>query len=304
MILISSVPRPHPPCAETDQISCAGTSTGFGKRLVSIVLARGDYVVATVRKPEDVQAVVSNSKSSRLQVFVLDLRDSPQSIRDQVREVLVRWGRIDVLVNNAGTAPKSLLGEGGSEFYTEQLQMNLVGTLNVTNAVLPSMRERRDGTVIFLGSRSVWKPEVPLTGYYAAWKAATHLALGATYSAELRDFGIRVMVICPGGFRTEKIHAGPLVVDNRIPEYDALRKEALANFDGGWERASGDPTKAMELLVDVVNGEGKAAGKEFPLYLLMGSLSYDAARVSLQKLCRSMELWEDVSRDLDIDPDE
>ncbi|CCM01679.1 uncharacterized protein FIBRA_03743 [Fibroporia radiculosa] len=282
---------------------CAGTSSGFGKRLVPIILARGDYVIATVRKPEDFQVVVSESDVHRVHIILLDLKESEQSIKEKVKGALAKWGRVDVLINNAGTAPKGLLPEGGAEFFMEHLQINVIGTMSVTNAVLSNMRERRTGTVVFLGSRSAWRPDIILAGYYSAWKAAIH-SLGASYAAELERFGVRVTVFCPGGFRTENIHTWPILINDHIPEYDALREETSALFNANWKKAPGDPVKAMELLVDVVNGEGKAAGKKFPLYLPVGNATFDAARAYWQNLSQTMDEWEDVAKNLNFDEEE
>ncbi|CCM01677.1 uncharacterized protein FIBRA_03741 [Fibroporia radiculosa] len=277
-----------------------GTSTGFGKRLVSQVLSRGDYVIATVRKPEDFKVNVTESDRARLQVLALDLNDPQESIQGKVDGALAKWGRIDVLVNNAGSAPKALLEEGGAAFSDTHLSTNITGTINVTNAVLPNMRDRRSGMVVFLGSRSVWNAEIPLTAHYIISKAAQHV-LGETYASELKSFGVRVLIFCPGGFRTENIHTRPLVVHNRIAAYDTFRDEAMVDFNERWRNAPGDPEKAMKVLVDAINGEGKAKGRELPLYLLLGNPTYDAARAYCEKLSQTMASWEDVTKDLDLE---
>lgn len=151
----------------------AGTSSGFGKRLVASVLARGDCVIATARNPEKLRAVFPQSER-RLHLLQLDVSDPVEVVQQRVKDALAVWGRIDVVVNNAGYGVKAVLEEGGSLAAFTQFQTNLFGVLNVTNAVLPHMRERRSGTVVIIGSRSAWRAEVSPAGLYAASKAAVH----------------------------------------------------------------------------------------------------------------------------------
>jgi len=278
-----------------------GTSSGFGKRLVKSIVLRGDYVLATVRRLQDFQVDLTNEERSHVHVLVLDLTDTADVIQQKAIKALEIWGRVDILVNNAGVAPKALLEEAGTSFIMSQFQSNLFAVMYLTNALLPQMRERRSGTIVFMGSRSVWKPDTPMTGNYIATKAAIH-ALGETYACELAQFNVRVMIVCPGGFRTEKIHLAPLTIDHRIPAYDAYRDEEFEKFHDRWRNATGDPVKAVELVVDVVKGEGKAQGRDLPLYLLLGSPTYDAARTHCNTLLKSMEVWEDIAKDLDLEP--
>ncbi|OSX63704.1 hypothetical protein POSPLADRAFT_1069886 [Postia placenta MAD-698-R-SB12] len=277
-----------------------GTSSGFGKRLVKSILARGDYVIATVRALDRFQIPLSDEERCRVHVLVFDLADTHENIQKLAAKAAGLWGRIDVLVNNAGVAPKSLLEELGESTLSSAFQTNFFGVLNLTNAILPYMRARRSGTVVFMGSRSVFKPDMPLTGAYVASKAALHGA-AETYSSELKPFGVRVLIACFGGFRTEGIHIAPVTVDNPAPGLDDFRQKAIHSFDGAWERAPGDPDKAMEVLVDAVRGEGKAKGRDLPLYLFIGGPTYTATREHCRMLLKSMDEWEDVAKDLDFD---
>ncbi|KZT05083.1 NAD-P-binding protein [Laetiporus sulphureus 93-53] len=279
-----------------------GTSSGFGRRLVTLVLARGDYVIGTVRRAEDFQVSVFETDRTRLHVIVLDLKDEKATMQEKVREAVSVWGRIDVLVNNAAWAPKSLLEEGGTSFVLDLFQTNVFGVLNLTNAVLPYMRERKSGTVVFFGSRSVWKADTILTGHYIATKGAIH-ALAETYAAELEPFNVRVVLAAPGGFRTENIHTAPIISEHQMSAYDDLRETELAIYHERWRQAPGDPVKAMELLIDVVKKEGKAEGREIPFYLILGSPTYEAARAHCGRLLQVMDQWEDVAKDLEFDAD-
>ncbi|RPD81368.1 NAD(P)-binding protein, partial [Lentinus tigrinus ALCF2SS1-7] len=279
-----------------------GTSSGFGKRLVASVLARGDCVIATARNLEKLRAVFPTPER-RLHLLQLDISDAAELVQQRVKEALAVWGRIDVVVNNAGYGVKAVLEEGGALAALTQFQTNLFGVLNVTNAVLPHMRERRAGTVVILGSRSAWRAEASPAGLYAASKAAVH-AVGETYASELRPFGVRVLIVAPGAFRTEGVHAYPATINTHIPAYDDMRNAGMARFTAIAGHEKGDPAKAMELLVDVVKGEGRAAGREWPLWLVLGRDAYVDVRAKTQKLLATMDAWEDVATDLEFDCDQ
>ncbi|KZT70275.1 NAD(P)-binding protein [Daedalea quercina L-15889] len=276
-----------------------GTSSGFGKRLVSAVLARGDYVIGTVRNLESFTLPVGDR--TRLRIIVLDVCDNTENIQKTVNEALSIWGRIDVVVNNAGFGMKTLIEEGGALAATKQFQTNVMGVINVTNAILPHMRERRSGTIVMIGSRSAWHA-TPITGFYVASKAAVH-ALAETYATELAQFNIRVTVCAPGAFRTENVHNVPYTSNHHIPEYDPLREKCVSKFKAVAAQAMGDPDKAMNVLVDAVRGEGKAKGRELPLYLMLGNATYDHVREHCARLLEDMNKWEDIAKDLDFDPE-
>ncbi|KAH9939302.1 NAD-P-binding protein [Epithele typhae] len=281
-------------CAST------GTSSGFGKRLVASVLARGDCVIATARNVEKLATVFPNPDRTRLRLVQLDISDPNEVIQQRVKEALGAWGRIDVVVNNAGYGVKAILEEGGALAALTQFQTNIFGVLNVTNAVLPHMRERRAGTVVMIGSRSAWRAEASPSGPYAASKAALH-AIGETYATELRPFGVRVLIVAPGAFRTEGVHAYPATINTHIPAYDAARNAGMERFASIAGHESGDPARAMELVVDVVKGEGRAQGREWPLWLVLGRDAYVDVRAKTQRLLDTMNAWEDVATDLDFE---
>ncbi|THH29870.1 hypothetical protein EUX98_g4307 [Antrodiella citrinella] len=279
-----------------------GTSSGFGKRLVASILARGDRVIATARSIEKMKSLYTLSGASRTRLYLLrlDITDNVETIQKVVSEALSVWGRIDVLVNNAGYGVKSVIEEGGSLAALTQFQTNVFGVINTTNAVIPQMRERRSGTIVIIGSRSGWTPAMPPVGFYAASKAAVH-AIGETYSTELAPFGIRVMVVAPGSFRTENVLKQPMTIHNHIPEYDGLRAAAADKFAAVAGNEKGDPVKAMELLVDVVRGEGRAYGREWPLWLFMGKDCYRDVRSKCEKVLQTLDTWEDLAMDLEFD---
>ena len=101
----------------------------------------------------------------------------------------------------------------------------------------------------------------------------------------------------------ENVHNVPYTSNHHIAEYDALREKCVGGFKAVAAQAMGDPDKAMNLLVDAVRGEGKAKGRELPLYLMLGNVTYDHVREHCARLLEDMDKWEDIAKDLDFDPE-
>ncbi|KAH7926596.1 NAD(P)-binding protein [Leucogyrophana mollusca] len=274
-----------------------GTSSGFGRRLVASARARGDRVIATARTIEKIQDLPAGPD---LHILQLDVDSSPEIIKSRVDEAAKIWGTIDVLVNNAGKGLPGILEEGGVERLIAQYKTNVFGVLNVTNAVVPHMRKTGGGTVVVFGSRSAWKPEIIGMGFYGSSKAAVH-ALTETLSLELSAFNIRVLLVEPGAFRTENIYGYAFHTDNPIPENDPLRAKGQVIFTSVAGTQPGDPNKAVEVIVDVVRGEGVAAGRDWPLYLVLGKDAERDIRFKIQKVLKHLDDWSDVVRGVDLD---
>ncbi|KAG1894358.1 uncharacterized protein F5891DRAFT_1256097 [Suillus fuscotomentosus] len=274
-----------------------GTSSGFGRRLVSIVLERGDRVVAAARSLQKIQDF---PQSPNLHLLELDVTSGTTVIKERVDEAAKVWGRIDVLVNNAGIVLLGILEECGVDFLTRQFRPNVCGVLDVTNAALPYMRERKSGTVVIIGSRSAWKPENKGIGAYASSKAAVQ-AMSETLAVELAQFNIRVLIVEPGAFRTENIYSNKVDTwTNPIPDYDETRVETQVRYKAIHGRQPGDPMKAMKFVADVVRGEGVAAGRKWPLYLVLGEDAEQDIRNKCMVMLKHLDEWQDVIRDVNL----
>lgn len=114
-------------------------------------------------------------------------------------------------------------------------------------------------------------------------------------SVELAPFGVKVLLVAPGAFRTEGIYGGQFPKDNLIPAYDTMREASIKRFHSIAGTEKGDPDKAMELLVDVVRGEGQAAGRPWPFYLVLGEDAAANARSRANKVIKDIEGWEDLT---------
>ncbi|KAF8623796.1 hypothetical protein AX17_007299 [Amanita inopinata Kibby_2008] len=280
-----------------------GTSSGFGRRLVFAALARGDRVVATARSSDKLAALVESCNTTQrdnLRTIQLDVTEGKASIEVKMRQAAAYWGHIDVLVNNAGSGYPSLVEEAGTDLLRTQFQTNVFGLLDVTVAGLPYLRERKESTLILVGSRSAWSTNVIGRGIYAASKAAVH-ALAETLTVELAPFGVRVLNVAPGAFRTEGIYCNGFYDRNSLASYDDMRSAAIKRFATIPGKEKGDPDKAMEIIVDVVRGEGVAKDKPWPALLALGE---DAERDIRNKCIGTMQVldeWKHVATSMNID---
>jgi len=281
-----------------------GASAGLGMALTRSILARGDYVIASSRslKPFDELRQDPNIDQTRLRFLTLDVTSPFGEIKKCIDEALTIWGRIDVLVNNAGTCTFGVAEELGAEGVMKEMKTNFFGPINVTNAVLPSMRERRDGTVIFIGSRSAYRTSIPGTSTYSSSKAAIH-AYAETLSVELEQFNIRVTIAAPGTFST-KINT-PTRAGAPLAGYEALRDRMDKFLPNYAKIPKGNPDLGMSALVDVVRREGRAAGRgPAPLWLFLGEDSIRDVRKRTQAFHSVLEEWEDVGTNLGLPQEE
>ncbi|KZT32511.1 NAD(P)-binding protein [Sistotremastrum suecicum HHB10207 ss-3] len=283
-----------------------GCSSGFGFELVHSALARGDRVIATARSLDNIRYL---ERSDRCYVMNVDVSNEDESVMERIaKEAWGVWDGVDVVVNNAGFGTVGSLEEAGVQGLLKQYQTNVFGAVRVTNAFLPYMRQRRYGTVLFIGSRSGWRTNLPLGGIYASSKAALH-AIAETYRTELAQFNIRSLLIEPGGFRTRTIrtvqfssspHQKRLspsmsVSTKHISDYDDISEKAekFVSQVGGSEE--GDPKKAAEVILDIVRGEGVARGREWPEWLFLGSDCLRDVGDKCDRVRGVMEEWKDVS---------
>ncbi|KAG9220096.1 hypothetical protein CCMSSC00406_0009881 [Pleurotus cornucopiae] len=282
-----------------------GTSSGFGRSLVRSVLDRGDRVIASARSIDklkedlDVSDLAGHGLDA-LSLLQLDVTSGEQAIRRAVAEAAAIWGRIDVLVNNAGIGLPGLLEEGGSDLLRRQFETNVFGLMDVTTATLPYMRAQKSGTIVNIGSRTTWKTEFVGIGFYGSSKAAVH-AISETLALEVAPFNIRVLLVAPGSFRTG-IYSQPYFTSNPLEDYDVIRAESQKRFASVPGTEKGDPDKAMEALVDTVRGEGVARENgrdgEWPGLLILGADAEQDVRVKTSKVIGVLDKWGDVARNV------
>jgi NAD(P)-dependent dehydrogenase (short-subunit alcohol dehydrogenase family) len=258
-----------------------GSSRGLGRALAEAVLAAGHNLVATARDPEQLRDLEG------AHVVALDVTDREQA-RVAVQAAVERFGRLDVVVNNAGYANVNAIEDFSEEDFRAQLETNLWGVVNVTRAALPVLREQRSGHIIQISSVG-GRVTSPGIGPYQTAKWAVE-GFSGVLAKEVAPLGIKVTVIEPGGFRTDWAGSSMTVHDIN-PAYEASVGQMIAYREGAV--ALGDPAKAAQAILQVAQAD------EPPLQLLLGSDAYAIARATDEARIASDEAWKDLTLSTD-----
>jgi NAD(P)-dependent dehydrogenase (short-subunit alcohol dehydrogenase family) len=261
-----------------------GTSQGFGSELVRAALQKGDCVVATSRNPEKVASAFEKSKD-RLLAMPMDLRNSAQ-IAGVIDAAIKRFGKIDVLVNNAGYGLLGAVEEADDSEISKVFETNVFGLLRLTRAVLPHMRSRRGGFIVNLSSIG-GLVGLPGFGIYNATKFAVE-GLSEAMSKELAPLGVRVMIVEPGPFRTDFLGGSLAMAAKVLPDYGAMAGQTRAAAATRHGAQPGDPVRAAEAIIQAVTSERP------PLHLVLGAMAYDVATKKIDALRADMQTWREV----------
>lgn len=267
-----------------------GTSSGFGRELAKAVLAHGDNVVATARRPETLDDLL-RTYGDTVRAVALDVTDA-DAARAAVDTAVKEFGSLDVLVNNAGYAVSGSLEETPEDEFRAQIEANLFGVVNVTKAALPVLRAQRSGHILQFSSIGGRVGGTPGLGAYQTAKFAVE-GYSEVLNNEVKPFGVKVTIVEPGGFRTNwSIGAGTVaapVGEDYEPSVGAFlrfREEYSGNEPG-------DPVRAAQVLIDLV------ASDEPPLRLLLGSDALKRAREGAEARAAETERWADVTLSTD-----
>ncbi|OPF71169.1 short-chain dehydrogenase/reductase [Streptomyces antioxidans] len=267
-----------------------GSSRGLGRALVTAALEAGDRVVATARRLEAV-AEAFEEYGDRVHPLALDVT-RPGAAREAVDAALARFGRIDVLVNNAGYANVSPIETSDDEDFRAQFETNFWGVYHVTKAALPVLRKQGAGTVVQISSIGGRVGGSPGIASYQAAKFAVD-GFSRVLAAETAPLGVRVMVVEPSGFATD--WAGSSMTVHPIPDaYDATVGEMNRRVRQSADGAAGDPRRAAEIIVRTVR-RGEVPG-HLPLGVNAASMARDYSRDQLAEAAA----WEEVSRSADF----
>lgn len=222
-----------------------GASRGFGAQIAALALAQGDNVVATARRPEAVAERLGEHPS--LLALALDVTEEAQARRAAAAAV-ARFGRIDVLLNNAGFGLLGAVEEASAEEVERLYRTNVFGLLNVTRAVLPYMRAQRAGRVLNISSIGGYRGAAGF-GVYSSTKFAVE-GLSEALHAELAPLGVHVTVVEPGYFRTDFLDASSLAISpTRIEDYSASAGRVRSVAVGLNHGQPGDPERLARVLV-------------------------------------------------------
>jgi NAD(P)-dependent dehydrogenase (short-subunit alcohol dehydrogenase family) len=269
-----------------------GASRGFGLEITKEALSRGDSVIATARNPQTVLDALPDG-GDRLLAVGLDVGVAEQ-VKAAVDAGIERFGRIDVLVNNAGRGLVGAVEETSDAEARAIFDINVFGLLAVTREVLPHMRAAKSGLVVNLSSVGGFV-SWPGWGVYAATKFAVE-ALSEAMTHELAPLGIKSVAIEPGPFRTNFLDGSSLsVVETHIDDYGATAGAAR-----GWAADTnygqdGDPVKAAKIIVDL------AGYDELPERIQLGAAAVNDIAAKLQRTAEDQDDWRSISLSADFD---
>ena len=270
-----------------------GCSTGLGRELARCVLARGARAVLTARDKARV-VDLAQGHSERCLALDLDVTDNAQ-IAAAVAAAIARFGRIDVLVNNAGYGYQAAVEEGDDQEIRAMFDTNVFGLFAMTRAVLPGMRTRRAGHVMNITSVAGLVGYAG-SGHYAASKHAVE-GWSDSLAAEVAPLGIRVTCIAPGPFRTDFAGRSLRQTPTRIAEYDATAGARLRGTVQGSGSQPGDPLRAVEAMVLV------SEHPHPPRHLVLGSIGVAGVATVLQSTLGEIETWRATSIGCDFPTD-
>ncbi len=261
-----------------------GCSTGLGRALASAALERGENVVVTARDVSTVEDLARSYPGTAL-TLPLDVTDHAQ-IQAVVRAARERFGTVDVLVNNAGHGYRAAVEEAEQDRVHELFATNFFGPLALIQAVLPGMREQRNGTIVNISS--IGARSCPIgAGLYAATKAALE-ALSASLRKEVQQLGISVVVVEPGAFRTN--YKRSLVQSREAISDYAATVGARRNEDPGEDgNQPGDPARAAQAIIAAVESPST------PLTLVLGDDALSWFRDAMKELNADVDAWEATS---------
>jgi NAD(P)-dependent dehydrogenase (short-subunit alcohol dehydrogenase family) len=268
-----------------------GSSRGLGRSLAEAVLQAGHNLVATARDPSRLSDLVERH-GDRIRALALDVTDAAAS-QAAIESAVRTFGRLDVLVNNAGYGNVNAIEDTSLDEFRAQIETNLFGVINVTKAAIPVMREQKSGHIIqfsSVGGRIGALGRAP----YSAAKWAVE-GFSEVLAREVGPLGVKVTIIEPGGFRTDFAGASTTIRDGR-PEY-AQTVGAVARFQRDYDgRQPGDPAKAARVIVKI------AGLDEPPLRLLLGSDAVSAVEKNDLAKIEADRKWRDLSVSTDFDP--
>lgn len=267
-----------------------GSSRGFGSELAEAALDAGENVIATARRPADLDGLVARY-GDRVRAVALDVTDATAA-RAAVATAVREFGRLDVVVNNAGYANSAPIEEMAEDDFRAQIEANLFGVVNVTRAALPVLRGQRSGHIVQFSSIGGRVGGTPGMGAYQTAKFGVE-GFSEVLNAEVGPLGIKVVIVEPGPFRTEwsttsmiRADVGP-DYERTVGEVNRMREATAATWPG-------DPTRAAKIILDVV------AMDDPPLRLLLGASAVELALRSAEERSAEARRWAELSRSADF----
>ncbi|MGW7088929.1 oxidoreductase [Streptomyces sp. NPDC054871] len=280
----------QPSTPETGKVwFITGTSTGLGRALAHEVIAAGERLVATARDTSPLDDLIS-AAPDRVRAVPLDVTD-PAAVDDAVATALKEFGRIDVLVNNAGYAMRGAVEELSDAELRHQFDTNVFGAMDVTRKVLPTMRAQRSGCIVQMSSVGGVMATLGGTAYAGTKFALEGLSEGL--AAEVAHLGIHVVIVEPGPFRTDFGGRSVRFADP-IEDYRSVLDPAKKQFLAMHGTQPGDPARAARAIITATRMEKP------PLRLPLGANAVDRIRERLQLRLDEVDATEPLGRPTDF----
>ena len=262
-----------------------GCSTGFGREFARAALAHGFRVVATARDPNTLDDLIAGHEGNAI-ALALDVTNSDQ-IKHAVSEAERVFGRIDVLVNNAGYGYLAAVEEGEEKDIRAMFEANFFGLAAMVRAVLPGMRARRHGYIVNVASVGGIVGFAG-SGYYAATKFAVE-GLSEALASEVAPLGLRVLLVEPGPFRTDwagrSLKQSPIFITD-YEQTAGKRRRGMAQYSG---TQPGDPARAVEAVIKALQSP------EPPQHLVLGREGFENVERQLKSELEQIGLWKETS---------
>ncbi|MFJ5775968.1 SDR family NAD(P)-dependent oxidoreductase [Streptomyces sp. NPDC093094] len=267
-----------------------GASSGFGRAITEAALADGDVVVGAARRPEALGDLVA-AHPDQMEAIALDVTDTVAA-EETLQDVVVRHGRIDVLVNNAGRTHVGAFEETTDDELRDLFDLHVFGPAALTRAVLPYMRERGSGAIVQMSSMG---GQMSVAGFaaYSGTKFALE-GMSEALADEVREFGIKVLIVEPGAFRTSLFEGGRAGASEDTGVYGKVN-QTRAFVAGGHGAQPGDPAKLASLVIAALEAP------ETPLHLPVGEDAVAAVLDHLDQVRADVTEWEKRARDTAFD---
>lgn len=263
-----------------------GASKGLGLSLAKRLLTEGEKVVATSRSLEDLKNAVGEHEN--FLPLILNLTDE-KNVGEGIEKAVSHFGKIDVIVNNAGYGLSGALEELSDEETRKNFDVNVFGSLNVIRKALPFLREQKSGHIFNIASIGGFTGDFPGFSIYCATKFAVH-GFSESLGAEVKDFGIKVTVVSPGYFRTNFLEDSSLnTPKNPIQEYKSVRDVIDAHENSINGNQPGDPEKAALAFIKTANMQNP------PMHLFLGEDAYQIAEGKIKSVQKDLEVVRDFA---------
>jgi NAD(P)-dependent dehydrogenase (short-subunit alcohol dehydrogenase family) len=267
-----------------------GASKGLGFALVKLLLKNGYKVTATSRNATDIEKQISEHKENLLALTV-DITNE-ESVKNAIRQTIAKFGRLDVVVNNAGYLILGSLEEITEQEFRQSMEVNVFGIVNVIRAAMPYLRAQGSGHIINISSTAGYIGYGSAGSYHAAKFAV--IGLSEALALEAKPFGIKVTVVAPGYFRTNFLDKGSVMVaKNKIAAYNTGQlEEGMKQLDGN---QAGDPDKLVAALVKLTDEPNP------PVHLLMGPDAYQSVTEKRKAENEEFEAWKHITVSTNFD---